>query len=83
MEKKLFLRNIKNGFATNSSSYHSTLIILKSDYEKWVKGEIKIKNGYGEEITYDEWGMDFDTDYDEFTTPQGETIVILCKYGSN
>lgn len=40
---KLFLRNIKKGFATNSSSYHSTLILTKDEYEKWSNNEITIE----------------------------------------
>lgn len=37
---KLFLRNIKKGFATNSSSYHSTMIFTKDEHDKWLNGEI-------------------------------------------
>lgn len=32
---KLYLRNVKKGFATNSSSYHSTLILTDDEYQKW------------------------------------------------
>lgn len=82
---KLFLRNIKKGFATNSSSYHSTLILTEEEYEKWTKGEIKIdKYGDGDEydfITYDEWGEDYETEVRKYTTPRGDKIVILCEYG--
>lgn len=45
----LFVRNIKKGFATNSSSYHSTIIFTEDEYEKWKNGE-KVENI---EVTYD------------------------------
>lgn len=80
MTKKLYLRNIKKGFATNSSSYHSTLILMKDVYDKWVNEEITVENDWGEEITYDEWGNG-ESEINTFTTPNGETIVILCEHG--
>ena len=77
----LFLRNVKKGFATNSSSYHTTLIMTEEQRKKWEAGEIEQIEGY----TYDEW---FDDDYaehdtDYFTTPNGEKIVVHCKHGSD
>ena len=42
--KKLYLRNIKRGFATNSSSYHSTIILSEDEFNKWKNGEINIEN---------------------------------------
>ncbi len=56
---KLFLRNIKKGFATNSSSYHSTLILTEDEFNKWKNGEVKINN-----INYDVFESD---EYDEET----------------
>lgn len=76
---RLFLRNIKKGFATNSSSYHSTLIMTKDEEEKWEKGEIEIE-GY----SYEEWDDEYaETDYHTYTTPGGEKIVVICKHGSD
>lgn len=73
---KLYLRNIKKGFATNSSSYHSTLIMTEEEYEKWVNGEIVIDN-----ISYDEWGDYCETDVTYYTSPSGDKLVILCEHG--
>ncbi len=79
---KLFLRNIKKGFATNSSSYHSTLILSEEEYEKWEKGEIKVEDHYGDMITYDDWESDsYEEDFTRYTSPSGDKLVILCKYG--
>lgn len=44
--KKLYLRNIKRGFATNSSSYHSTIILTEDEFKKWELGEIEIDGIY-------------------------------------
>lgn len=73
---KLYLRNIKKGFATNSSSYHSTLIMTEEEYEKWVNGEIVI-----DDISYDEWGDYYETDVTYYTSPSGDKLVILCEHG--
>lgn len=117
-----------DSFETNSSSTHSMVMAMRSDFDKWEKGELfycdyfpwgadkslekKDSNFYTrEEVdaimasmkktceddnkdayeeyrrdhfqTYDEW---CDTDYLEFaedsiTTPDGETIDVICKYG--
>ena len=77
---KLFLRNVKKGFATNSSSYHSTLIMTKEEYDKWEKKEIEIDN-----YTYEEWYESDYAEYDEtnYTTPSGDKIIVLCMYGSD
>ncbi|MEK4006504.1 hypothetical protein [Paenibacillus sp. FSL H3-0333] len=77
----LFLRNIKKGFATNSSSYHSTLVLTKEEYDKWVSGETTVENDWGSQISYDDWGSEYETDERNYTTPNGEKIVILCEYG--
>ena len=42
---KLYVRNIKKGFATNSSSYHSTLILTEDEFIKWKTGEIEEIDG--------------------------------------
>lgn len=108
----------KNVFETNSSSTHSMVIAMESEFDKWVSGELlvcesfpykadinlkKDSNFYTKEEvkailksagidddqrtwhfeTYEEW---CDTDYLEvdensFTTPNGETIRMVCKYG--
>lgn len=81
--KTMYLRNIKKGFATNSSSYHSTLIITESEYEKWMNGEITIQNSYDEDITYDEWGENYECEVTRYTSPSGDKIVILCEHGSD
>lgn len=79
--KALFLRNIKQGFATNSSSYHSTLIMTEDEYDKWKSGEIESIDDY----TYEEWNEDeyAETDWNSYTTPKGEKIVVLCKHGND
>jgi len=110
------IQSRQNVFETNSSSTHSMVIAMDSDFEKWEKGEVyycddwwssKDKDRFtsgkfypkeeidayyesiGEErdvydfCTYDEF---CDTDYLEvdensFTTPSGETIRTVCKFG--
>ena len=42
MIKQLFVRNAKKGFATNSSSYHSTIIFTEEEFENG-KMEKKLK----------------------------------------
>lgn len=79
--KQLYLRNIKKGFATNSSSYHTTLVMTEEEYVKWTTGEITVDDNYGDQITYDQWGEDGETDITRYTTPKGEKIVILCESG--
>ena len=77
--KNLYVRNIKKGFATNSSSYHSTLVMTKEEYDKWINSDIEI-NGYAS----DEWfDTEYETERDNYTTPGGERIVILSKFGYN
>ena len=110
----------KNVFETNSSSTHSMVIAMASDFDKWENGELLVCDNFPykadkslekdsnfytkEEVeailksagikfdsdertwyfrTYDEW---CDTEYLEvdensFTTPNGETIRTICKYG--
>ena len=109
-------------FETNSSSTHSMVMAMRSDFDKWEKGELFYCESfpYGadkslekkdtsfytkEEVeailksagsdfndserrrwyfqTYDEW---CDAEYleietDSFTTPKGETVDVVCKYG--
>lgn len=79
----LFLRNIKKGFATNSSSYHSTLVLTEEEYNKWVSGTVKVKNDWDDEVSYEDWGNEYETETTRYTTPSGEKIVILCEYGYN
>lgn len=76
--KSLFVRNIKKGFATNSSSYHSTIVMTEEDHEKWKEGDVVV-DGYTHEDWYNDEYAEYDTTY--FTTPQGDKIVILCQYG--
>lgn len=73
----LFLRNIKKGFATNSSSYHSTLMMSEEEYEKWKDGEIEV-NGWSYE-EYEE--TSYETDFDTYTTPGGEKIITISIFG--
>ena len=41
-------RQIRRGvFETNSSSTHSLTMCLKSDYDKWVNGELLLYTGWG------------------------------------
>lgn len=41
-------RQIRRGvFETNSSSTHSLVMCLKSDYDRWVKGEVILYTGSG------------------------------------
>ena len=45
-------RQIRNGvFETNSSSVHSLTMVMKNEFERWVKGE----------VYYSRWGEDFVT----------------------
>lgn len=122
------MRSIRrNVFETNSSSTHTMTICMKSDYEKFKKGELVLSD--------DAWGFDVELDkqfytkeeaielyknhyeykkedinwededevlealrdaglkdiddendylesyYDEFTTPNGEEIVVFGEYG--
>ncbi len=86
--RKLFIRNIKKGFATNSSSYHSTLIMTDDEYKKWISDQEVVIDGW----TSDEWYQEgefeneySETEYDEdsYTTPDGLKIRFLCRYGAN
>lgn len=80
----LYIRNIKKGFATNSSSYHSTLILTDEEYEKWVNGLITIKNNYNYEIDYEEWcEEEYESDITRYTSPSGDKLVILCLHGTD
>ena len=74
----LFLRNIKQGFATNSSSYHSTLIMNEEEYQKWVAGEIEV-NGWSFE-EYEE--TEYEVDYDKKEI-DGVRVYVICIYGDN
>lgn len=84
--KKLFLQNVKKGFATNSSSYHSMLILTDEEYERWRNGEVINGWEYNEWFELDEFENDWsNTEFDEktYTTAGGETIYIFCRYGSD
>lgn len=80
---KLFIRNIKKGFATNSSSYHSTLILTEEEYEKWTNNEITIEDYYGDEISYEDFDENYETDVTRYTSPSGDKIVVICQHGNN
>ena len=80
---KLYIRNIKKGFATNSSSYHSTLILTEDEYEKWKSGEINIQSEYNDEVSYEDWGYDYETEVTRYTSPSGDKLVILCEHGTD
>lgn len=85
MKALLFLRNIKKGFATNSSSYHSTVVLDQEEYDKWVAGEIEVEIRY-DPISYEDWCNDKEggeTDITTHTTPNGDSIVIICVHGSD
>ena len=108
------MENIRVGiFETNSSSTHSMVIGMKSDFDNWKNGKLyycdcdcydgKFKEGkfyskeevesYLESIdetrdkydfsTYDEFTDDdyLEVDVNTFTTPNGEVIKTVCKYG--
>ena len=81
--QELVVRNVKMGFATNSSSYHSTLILTEEEYNKWVDGKIKIEDYYGDEVSYDECGNDSETNISRYTSPSGDKLVILCEHRYN
>lgn len=34
-------------------------------------------------VSYESWNDDMESDINYFTTPGGEDIVVLCKYGAN
>lgn len=74
---KLFLRNVKQGFATNSSSYHSMIMMTEEEKVKWENGEIEI-DGY----SYEEWN---DNNYYEESHDSkevnGVTVHVFAKYG--
>ena len=83
--KKLVIRNIKKGFATNSSSYHSTLILTEDEYDKWKSGEISIEDiSYG--VFEDNDGYDDDSGLYYYIESQSErtlddgTKVIAITY---
>lgn len=79
MKQALYLRNIKKGFATNSSSYHSTLIMDEEEYQKWQNGEIEV-NGY----TYEDYEESYgETEWNSHITPSGDKVYIICIYGSD
>lgn len=87
---------IRHGvFETNSSSTHSMVVCSEEDYQKWVDGELLYDYGslvkreeldqeYLEDYkTYDQF---MDSDYEEVgetihTTPNGEKVHIVYKYG--
>ena len=82
-------------FETNSSSTHSMVVCSEEDYQKWVDGELLYDYGdlvkredlpeeYLEDYkTYEQF---MDSDYEEVgetihTTPNGEKVHIIYKYG--
>lgn len=105
----------ENVFETNSSSTHSLVMAVESDFRKWEKGEVYYCQWWGSskgaqfsegkfypkaevDAYYESIGEERDTydmcTYDEFcdsdylevdtysyTTPGGETIKAVAKYG--
>lgn len=69
---KLHVRNVKMGFATNSSSYHSTLILTEEEYNKWKNGQFKADVTY-EQIKNDNY--DEDTGYYYYIESQSERML--------
>lgn len=124
-------RQVRRGvFETNSSSTHSITMCMKSDYDKWINGEVYFYTGSGwhfpdnnkpvsgrlytkneaidflkvykycpkdvdwnDEECVDEMlrendfiDSEYENDYlewykEEFTTPNGETVVAFGEYG--
>ena len=84
-------------FETNSSSTHSICICMKEDYNKWIAGEMiydyyceklvpieeKYKGSSYRYRTYEQYNSSYDlNEYkEEFTTPNGEQIVVFGEYG--
>lgn len=111
------MRQIRKGtFETNSSSTHSLVMTIASEFDRWVKGELYYCNylwsGFKEEgfeegklypkdvvdACYEKFGLERDSydfcTYDEFintdaldidtyeyTTPNGDVIKAIAKYG--
>lgn len=59
------------------------MILTEEEYNKWVDGKINIEDYYGDEVSYDEWGNDSETDITRYTSPSGDKLVILCEHGCN
>lgn len=87
----MYLRNIKKGYATNSSSYHSTLILTEEEYKKWKNNEEafgKFMDGplwfkeVDNEDTLDTRGMYYYYESeDDRVMPNGEKIygITICE----
>ena len=104
----------KNVFETNSSSTHSLVMAVASDFDKWVAGEVYYCNNVWGDLrgkfeegkfypvaevdayyeakdeerdeyefcTYDEFcATDLEVDEYSYTTPGGEVIRAIAKYG--
>lgn len=77
---KMFIRNVKKGFATNSSSYHTMIMMTEEEREKWINGEIEI-DGYSYEEWYDEEDyLEHESDKKEVN---GIVVYAYAKYGAN
>lgn len=91
-------RQIRQGvFETNSSSVHSLTMCSKEEYERWENGEllfdrwghkfIDVNSHEVDEDCYTEkryWdNTDYETFYEEYTTPSGETVVAFGYYGAD
>lgn len=129
VKMKLVIR--RGIFESNSSTTHSCVIMMESNYYKWQNGGYVLRDSYspfrtlpedkkprcgilyttdevielyklagyeynpeesskeefidemGDFITFEQWYGYDDLEHDEnyFTTPNGEKIIVCCKYG--
>lgn len=89
--KKIQIR--QGVFETNSSSTHSLTICSKQEYEDFKNGKLLIdwnnkfvpnteENAENEDNKdFESYGYDFETFYEEHTTPSGDEIVVFGYYG--
>ena len=91
------MKQIRHGvFETNSSSTHSITMCMKSDYDKWVNGELywdrwgcKLvskdvvdHSNYPEDYyTYERsFDIEYETFCEKYTTQNGEQVVAFGYY---
>ena len=81
-------------FETNSSSTHSMVICSEEEYIKWANGELlasRWEDGFQtkDDLTEDDygwydldvWAGDLECDENSYTSPSGDKIRIICRYG--
>lgn len=94
-------KQIRRGvFETNSSSVHSLTMCMKSDFDKWVDGEVywdrwstkfvskevaEQSNYKDQYYSYERYinEIEYETFYDEFTSPNNDVIVSFGYYGND